>query len=334
MLMKKYLFENEVNTFGFKLAYIYIDAIRSIEFYSENILIQGGSMKTLVAMIVGGLIVLGLFLGVISSNNFVLNSETLLKSPKINVQKNLKESNSINNLNLEKSNNIKSSMNSNNSMSAFSELISKNGLLYGTVSDGANIIIPCSEGVIKNGELVVPEYYTSRPWEKFTDYIEADGNSNYTIYEYYKGKNTGVFKLKNPDGGLSGMFTHVSNNMKSTANFKEESSSDSGNLVRKPFYIGVIGQTAVTLTNCFNGTYTEYYNKDKHLFEVKKVNPSASSNYSIQLNEYYEKKLTGEYLLNDVGNDTYTGIFVAHPNTSKSITTTVGLTGSISPFSI
>ena len=287
-------------------------------------------MKTLIAMIVGGLIVLGLFLGVISSNNFVLNSETLLKSPKINVQKNLKESNNINSLNLEKSNN----MNSSNNMSEFSELINKNGLLYGNVSDGANIIIPCSEGVIENGELVVPEYYTSIPWEKFTDYIEADGNSNYTIYEYYKGKNTGIFKLNNSNGELSGVFTHVTTNIKSLARFKEESSLDNGGLTKKPFYIGVIGQTAVALTNCFNGTYTEYYDGDKHLFEVKKVNASASSNYSIQLNEYYGKKLTGEYLLNDVGNDTYTGIFIAHPNSSKSVTTTVGLTGSNSPFSI
>ena len=286
-------------------------------------------MKTLVAMIVGGLIVLGLFLGVISSNNFVLNSETLLKSPKIDVQKNLNEENNIN-LSVKNSNGI---INSNN-MSEFSELINKDGLLYGTVSNGADIIIPCSEGIIENRELVVPEYYTSRPWEKFTDYIQANGGSSYTIYEYYEGKQTGLFKLKDSNGELIGEFTHISNNAKSTAKFEEKPNVDRGNLARKPFYIGVIGQTAVTLTNCFNGSYTEYYHGDKHLFEVKKVNNTANNNYSIQLNEYYKGKLTGEYLLNNVGNDTYTGVFVAHPNSSKSVTTTVGLTGSNSPLSI
>ena len=297
-------------------------------------------MKTIIAMIVGGAIVLGLFLGVTSGSNFVLDSQTVLKSPKVNSAR----SNNI--LNLNDTNNKKSNTsNSNNdnmatdnldsTMNEFSYLIKNEGILYGVVSDGANIIIPCSEGKIVNGELVVPEYYTSMPWEKFTDHISSNGDGSFTINEFYNGTQTGQFNLNEGKNTLVGSFKHISNGAMSTAKFTNmKYFNATGQLARKPFYIGVIGQTAVTLTNEFNGKFTEYYHGDKHLFNIVRQENSSNSNYDIQLNEYYNNKLTGEYFLNDVGNDTYTGIFIKGPTSANPIKSTVGLTGSISPFSI
>ncbi|MGL4760370.1 MAG: hypothetical protein ACRCWG_02835 [Sarcina sp.] len=293
-------------------------------------------MKTIIAMIVGGAIVLGLFLGVTSSSNFVLDSQTVLKSPKVNSMKSNNISN-LNNINKTQSN-ISSNGSTNNldtSMSEFAYLIKNEGILYGVVSDGANIIIPCSQGKIENGELVVPEYYTSMPWEVFTDYISSNGAGSFTIKEFYKGTQTGQFKLNESKGSLVGSFKHISNGAMSTAKFRNMKYFDAtGQLARKPFYIGVIGQTAVTLTNEFNGKYTEYYHGDEHLFNIVKQENSANSNYDIQLNEYHNNKLTGEYFLNDVGNDTYTGIFIKDPTSTNPVKSTVGLTGSISPFSV
>ncbi|WP_297518587.1 hypothetical protein [uncultured Clostridium sp.] len=296
-------------------------------------------MKTIISMIIGGAIVLGLFLGVTSSNSFVLDSQTVLKSPKVNLVKDkhiFNFDNNSNNVNVSTSTNKQDGSNSlNNTMSQFNYLIQNEGMLYGVVANGAKIIIPCSEGKVINGQLVVPEYYTSMPWEKFTDYISSNGDGSFTIYEYYNGKQTGEFNVNEKGNNLVGEFIHTVNNAKSKVIFSNVKSFDeSGQLSRKPFYIGVIGETAVTLTNEFDGTYTEYYHGDKHLFDIKKETSSSNSNYNIQLNEYYNGKLTGEYLLNDIGNDTYTGIFIKAPQSANPIKSTVGLTGSKSPFSI
>lgn len=301
-------------------------------------------MKTIIAAIIGGIIVVGVFLGISSNSNLVLDSQTVLKSPKVNVaasQDNVKIASLSNNTknNIENSINQAQSKNnintSNNPMTQFQYLIANEGLLYGTVSDGAQIIIPCSEGKVVNGQLVVPEYYISMPWEKFTDYITANGNGSFTIDEYYNGKQTGRFDLEENKNRLTGKFTHIENGVISQASFVNvKQFSGRGQLSRKPFYIGVIGQTAVTLTNELDGQYTEYYHGDKHLFTIKKQDTSSNSSYNIQLNEYYQNKLTGEYFLNDVGNDTYTGIFIKRPNSGNPIKSTVGLTGSNSPFSV
>lgn len=301
-------------------------------------------MKTIIAMIVGGAIVLGVFFGISSNGNLVLDSQTVLKSPKVNEatsQHTVDVSNSSNNIkNNQNSTKIlndssNSTSQSSNPMNQFTYLIQNEGLLYGQVNDGAKIIIPCTEGKIVNGQLVVPEYYVSMPWEQFTDYIVAKGNGNFIINEFYNGVQTGKFNLHEINNGLEGKFTHVSNNAVSNSKFINiKGYSQGGQLTRKPFYIGVIGKTAVTLTNEFNGQYTEYYHGDKHLFTIEKQENSSNNNYNIQLNEYYQNKLTGEYFLNDVGNDTYTGIFIKNPNSTNPIKSAVGLTGSNSPFSV
>ncbi|MGL5575457.1 MAG: hypothetical protein ACRDCW_07960 [Sarcina sp.] len=301
-------------------------------------------MKTVIAMIVGGAIVLGIFFGISSSSNLVLDSQTVLKSPKVNTSVS-RHTGDISNLSNNTKNNIEKNQNTNNemvqvnntsnSMTEFKDLIQNEGLLYGTVSNGAQIIIPCSEGEVKNNELIVPEYYVNMPWETFTDYITANGNGNFVINEFYNGKQTGRFNLQENENTISGQFTHMTNGATAEAKFVSiKTNNQRGELSRKPFYIGVIGQTAVTLTNEFNGQYIEYYHGDKNLFTIEKQENSSNSNYDIQLNEYYQNNLTGEYFLNDVGNDTYTGIFIKAPNSADPVKSTVGLTGSNSPFSV
>ncbi|MGL4655276.1 MAG: hypothetical protein ACRCWM_05235 [Sarcina sp.] len=299
-------------------------------------------MKTIIAMIVGGAIILGIFFGISSSGNLVLDSQTVLKSPKVNtaeVNHKVDSSHLSNNTdNNQKNINTEATniaQENSNPMDQFAYLIQNQGLLYGSVSDGAQIIIPCSEGKIVNGQLKVPEYYVSMPWEQFTDYITANGDGSFIINEFYNGTQTGKFDLQESKNGLNGKFTHLENNAVSEASFTNiKSYNSNGQLTKKPFYIGVIGKTAVTLTNEFNGQYTEYYHGDKHLFTIEKQDSSSNSNYNIQLNEYWQGKLTGEYFLSDVGNDTYTGIFIKNPNSVNPIKSTVGLTGSNSPFSV
>lgn len=326
-------------------------------------------MKKAIAIIIGLVIILIAVIFICFGNEFTFNNQTLLKSPKVDIPqstvnasvasyiddqklKNTTSSNSniSSNLNLQDSNynstvnkntntqktntqNVVSQNGSISTASALTNLMESGGVLYGYVADGAYIIIPCSQGKIINGQLSVPEYYLGMPWEEFNDYISIQ-NGSYVIKEYYKGKQTGVFDLKANSKGLSGSFTHIANNQTYNARFTSENDLKPGSLTEKPFYIGVIGNTAVTLTNEFNGSYVEYYHGDKHLFTVKKQANSQNANYNIQLNEYLGNVLTGEYLLNSVGHDTYTGIFIDKPNSANPIKSTVGLTGSFSPFSV
>ncbi|MGL5823101.1 MAG: hypothetical protein ACRCYE_15965 [Sarcina sp.] len=288
-------------------------------------------MKTVVAMVLGGLIVIALFFGMISSNSLVLTSNNLLRTPKTNEE----NSSSISLNYLDNHQQVPSTDISEGDISKFSKLLSGEGTLMGNISDGATVVIPLAEGVIKNNQFVVPEYYTSLPWEQFTDYIAADGNNKYTINEYYNGVHTGIFNIRETtNNNLVGSFEHVSNQQMSNVSMQIESSRNAGTLANKPFYIGVIGQTAVTLVNTFNGKYVEYYHGDKHVFNVKKVQNNSNSNYNIELQESYDGKITGEYLLNDVGNDTYTGVFIKAPNSQNPVKSTVGLTGSNSPTTI
>lgn len=321
-------------------------------------------MKKIITAIIGIMIVIGLCVGVIASNNFTFNNETLLKSPNVNLAKNSNEiANSMNindnnntsgsNASVDKNSNSKyinnnitnnSNVNNNSSdigmqqtikkespMNEFSQLIKSGGILYGKASNGAKIIIPFSKGSVINGEFVVPEYYVNMPWEEFNDYISINSEGNYIINEFYKGNKTGQFDLRMNGDDLSGIFTHAINNKKSNVNFIYEGLGKPGMLSKKPFYIGVVGDTAVTLSNEFNGNYSEYYHGNKNIFTIKKVSNPQNSNYNIQLNEYYDNKLTGQYFLNDVGNDTYTGIFI---NIASSVKSTVGLTASDSPFGV
>lgn len=114
--------------------------------------------------------------------------------------------------------------------------------------------------------------------------------------------------------------------------FKDD--SQSGQLIKKPFYIGVVGNSAITLKNEFNQHYIGYYHGYNYPINVVKQKNSSNSNYSIQLNEYYKGNLIGEYFLNNIGNDTYTGILLRYPNSERQKKSLVGLTGSNSPFSI
>ncbi|MGL4741173.1 MAG: hypothetical protein ACRC41_10260 [Sarcina sp.] len=291
-------------------------------------------MKTVVAMVLGGLIVIALFLGMISSNSLVLTSNNLLRTPKTNVVND--NSNSSVSLNyLDNHQQVPSTDISEGDINKFSKLLSGEGTLIGNVSNGATVVIPLADGIIKNNQFVVPEYYTSLPWEHFTDYIAADGNNKYTINEYYNGVHTGIFNVtESANNKLVGSFEHVSNQEMANVSMQIESSRNVGKLENKPFYIGVIGQTAVTLVNTFNGKYVEYYHGDEKVFNVEKVQNNSSNNYDVELEESYNGKVTGEYLLNDVGNDTYTGVFIKAPNSQNPVKSTVGLTGSNSPTTI
>lgn len=330
-------------------------------------------MKKLITIVIGILIILGVFIFVMSGNGLTLTNQSLLQSPKVVVQKdkpyvrntNIEENKNIsNNMNRENSNNnsnnsiVKNINSSNitksnitttqintvnndntqntnieeNKFNQFSNLMKSSGILYGNVADGAKIIIPCSQGKVVNGQLLVPEYYVDMPWEEFSDSINFV-NGRYIIKEYYQGQETGEFDLVLNGNKLTGIFTHIENGAQYNASFTLIGKMKENQLASKPFYIGVIGNTTVALTNEFNGTYTQYYDGDKHLSSVIKVN-SQNSTYQIQLNVYKKGILSGEYFLNSVGNDTYTGVYITNPNTPNSSQSTVGLTGSFSPFSV
>ncbi|MGL4990256.1 MAG: hypothetical protein ACRC57_03685 [Sarcina sp.] len=330
-------------------------------------------MKKLITIVIGILIILGVFIFVMSGNGLTLTNQSLLQSPKVVVQKdkpyirntNIEENKNINNntnnenTNSENStnnlnNNIVKNTNSsnviknnatttqvntmqnsniqNNRFNEFSSLMKSSGILYGTVDDGAQIIIPCSQGKVVNGQLLVPEYYVDMPWEEFSDSISFV-NGRYIIKEYYEGQETGEFNLALNGNKLTGIFTHIENGAQYNTSFTLIGKLKENELASKPFYIGVIGNTTVALTNEFNGTYTQYYDGDKHLSNVVKVN-SQNSTYQIELNVYTKGVLSGQYMLNCVGSDTYTGIYITNPNTPNASRSTVGLTGSFSPFSV
>ena len=185
-------------------------------------------MKKVISVIVGLSIVIGVFWRILSSDNLFLDSQTILKSPKVNIS---------------------------------------------DIQQKANILN--SKNNINNDAIVVKE--------KFTDFKNDRQN---------------------------------------------------GQLIKKPFYIGVVGNSAITLKNEFNQHYIGYYHGYKYLINVVKQKNSSNSNYSIQLNEYFKGKLIGEYFLNNVGNDTYTGILLRYPNSKSQKKSVVGLTGSNSPFSV
>lgn len=291
-------------------------------------------MKTIVSMIVGIAIILGIFWGISYSGNLILDSQTVLKSPKVNTSEG-RRAVGVSNL----SDNIKFNTESNknsNLVNDISNLIKQGSLLYGTVGNGIKIIIPCKDGIMVDNELVVPEYYIDKPWEKFTDHITIDNKGNFIITEFYKDKEIGKFNLKQEGLNLVGELTNIDDNTLSRAKFINinKDNIQNGQLMKKPFYIGVVGNLAITLTNEFNGHYTGYYHGYKQLINIVKEENSSNSSYNIQLNEYLKGKLIGEYFLNNIGNDTYTGIFIRYHNGVKSKKVTVGLTGSNSPFSI
>ena len=291
-------------------------------------------MRTIVSIIVGVTIIFCIFCGISYSGNLILDSQTVLKSPRVNVsedQHNVQVSNLSNDIKI----NTGSSQSSNR-VNKISDLMKQGSLLYGTVANGTKIIIPCKEGVIVDNKLVVPEYYVNMPWKKFTDYITTDNKGNFIITEFYKDKEIGKFNLKQEGSNLVGSLENIGDNTLSKVEFTDISRSriQSGQLMKKPFYIGVVGKSAVTLTNEFNDHYTAYYHGYKYLIDVVKQENSSDSNYNIQLNEYWKGHFIGEYFLNNVGNDTYTGVLIRYPNKPNPKKITVGLTASNSPSDV
>ena len=224
----------------------------------------------------------------------------------------------------------------------FSDIINNTKYMSGSI-DGTTIIIPFNNAHIVNKQLILPEYYSTKLNETFTDKISSTGNGNFVVYEYYGNKNTAVMNLKYHnnqfDPSLSGTFKHVGSNTVTGIKFGLITEENAGPLQYPPFYHTTIGGTSVNITTDSSigiGTkYLEYYAGNPNTFNLS-IDYDLSSNYRIGLLETYNGKKTGEYLLNPVdSNDTFTnaysGVFITKPNTPQSKTYNVTLTGNYSP---
>lgn len=219
----------------------------------------------------------------------------------------------------------------------FADIISGANYMTGTI-DGTQIIIPLQGGHVVNNMLVLPEYYTSKLNETFTAKIASLGDNNFVLYEYYGDTNTATFKLKyhNTQYGaptLAGTFTHTGSNEVTGITFNLVSSNYSGMLAKMPFYHTNINGTDVTVISKFNNSgYYEKYAGDNNLFTLSYDYKNNNRKYQFILNESYNGKISGEYLLNPIGNTgNAKGIFITKPGTSESQTFDVTLTGSLNP---
>ncbi|MGL5575061.1 MAG: hypothetical protein ACRDCW_05840 [Sarcina sp.] len=220
----------------------------------------------------------------------------------------------------------------------FADIVNGASYMYGTIN-GVGVVIPLQGGHVVNNLLVLPEYYTSRLNETFTAKIASLGNNNFDLYEYYNGKNTAIYKLKylTNNGGaptLGGTFTHTGSNAVTGITFNLINSEYAGPLQAMPFYHTNIAGTSVTIAPSAQNQFqlTEYYAGDSNAFTLKPNYNITNKNYQFGLDETYNGKVTGQYLLNPInGTSNFNGIFIAHPGTSQSKTYNVTLTGSLNP---
>ncbi|WP_297639351.1 hypothetical protein [uncultured Clostridium sp.] len=214
----------------------------------------------------------------------------------------------------------------------FSDLINGDKYLIGTI-EGDTIVIPLKSGVVNNNQLILPEYYVDKLDETFTLKIDSLGNNNFTMYEYYNGINTGIFKLKCSPSSynttLSGTFSKPGSNVVIGINF---SSSNNGGILSYPFFNGLVNGTPVTFAQTADSSgFFEKYSGDSNIFNLKyNYDQSLIKNYKILLTESFNNKITGQYELNSYDNgEILKGLYV--PASNPKLKYPVTFTGSFNP---
>ncbi|WP_297437022.1 hypothetical protein [uncultured Clostridium sp.] len=260
-----------------------------------------------------------------------------------NQSKNTKESNNVNYNNQAQSNPIPISKpvikkpTINTGTGNFDDILSGATYLTGIVN-GSEISIPLKGGHIVNNMLVLSEYYINKLNETFTVKIASLGNNNFTIYEYYNGNNTSVFKLKYHSYKygpfLSGTFTQTASNAITGVSLYFIAPDSAPPMTQMPFYHTIINGTPVTIISSIvnRPNYYEKYAGDNNIFTLNYKFPVTDKKYQNELIESYNGEKTGEYLLNQIPNTGNSkGLFIIKPGTSESKTYNVTLTGNFTP---
>ncbi|MGL5416326.1 MAG: hypothetical protein ACRDAU_11750 [Clostridium sp.] len=214
----------------------------------------------------------------------------------------------------------------------FSDIINGNKYLIGSI-EGDTIIIPLKSGVIKNNQLILPEYYVDKLDETFTLKVDSLGNNYFTMYEYFDNINTGIFKLKCSASPynitLSGTFSKPNSDVVVGIKF---SSINEGSISSYPFFNGIVNGTPVTFAQTTDSSgFFEKYSGDNNIFNLKYYsNQKLSNSYSILLDESFNGKITGQYELNSFNNsEILKGFYI--PSSNKELKYPVTFTGSFAP---
>lgn len=236
--------------------------------------------------------------------------------------------------NITSSNNIEISTSAakSNGTGNFSDIINGDKYLIGSI-EGDTIIIPLKSGVIKNNQLILPEYYIDKLNETFTLKIDSLGNNTFTMYEYFDNMNTGIFKLKCSTSShntiFSGTFSKPNSNVVVGIKFSSINGETTSNY---PFFNGVVDNTPVTFAQTINSSgFFEKYSGDSNLFNLKyDYNQKHDNSYAIILNESFDGNITGQYELNSFNNgEILKGFYI--PSSNKKIKYPVTFTGSFKP---
>ena len=201
--------------------------------------------------------------------------------------------------------------------------------------------------------LVLKGHYLNKPFEQFTYYVSntsttaVDGphtKPQYTMYEFYNGVNTAVFKLTFQGaanyGGLTGTYNHVGSDKtyQCQGPFINPNPPSGDYLGAFPYYNGLVNNTKVTLaTTNVNTTFKEKYVNDSNTFSVNEVPMPTQfkhDDYQFALEESYNGQITGLYLLSLTNsNDELNGIFIPRHNGSFNVQNylAVTLSPSLSP---
>lgn len=214
----------------------------------------------------------------------------------------------------------------------FSDIINGDKYLIGSI-EGDTIIIPLKSGVIKNNQLILPEYYVDKLDETFALKVDSLGDNNFTMYEYFDNINTGIFKLKcstsSSNTTLSGTFSKPNSDVVIGIKF---SSINGGSTSSYPFFNGVVNGTPVTFAQTVDSSgFFEKYSGDNNIFNLKyDSNQELSNSYSILLDESFNGKITGQYELNSFNNgEILKGFYI--PSSNKKLKYPVTFTGSFTP---
>lgn len=214
----------------------------------------------------------------------------------------------------------------------FSDIIDGNTFLEGNI-EGDTIIIPLNDATIVNKQLILPEYYLDRLNEKFTLKVSSLGNNNFVMYESYNGVNTGIFNLKSINSQysstLSGTFSTVGSNH--VIGIKLQSDQY---MSKYPFFKGFINGAQVTFIHNPKGNgYFEIYSGDNNIFNLtyNYIN-QQNNNYNVELEESFNGKVTGEYELNYIDNNSeLSGFYIKAPISKDSVKYPITLQGSYLP---
>lgn len=214
----------------------------------------------------------------------------------------------------------------------FSDIIDGNTYLEGNI-EGDTIIIPLNDATIVNKQLILPEYYLDKLNEKFTLKVSSLGNNNFVMYESYNGVNTGVFNLKSINSQysstLSGTFSTIGSNKVIGIKLRSDQYTP-----KYPFLKGFINGTQVTfIPNPDGNGYFEKYSNDNNMFNLNFNYINQKNNYyNIELEESFNGRVTGEYELNFIDNNSkLSGVYIKAPLSKDSVRYPITLEGSYTP---